>query len=296
MNSRSRFLKPKSTRVLEFCRSMGVEDPVRAIRQSVRRLVEELELDKPPFDPHKYAAACGVRKVVRTDMALDGRLVFSNGGFEIYVRSSHSEQRQNFTIAHETAHTFFLASQVKGKLDRAESGIGYFTDDDEEEYLCDMAAAEMLMPEQCFTERLFAYGPSVRSILRMSGEFRVSLHALALRMKELGQWKVLITKWAQKKDVLEPEWSYPSKGLRLGMHEWLLAPRGPIHRSLEKGYAVGKETLRFQNGEETYLVESKRINGGALAVLIAERHGEYLLPMFDRACSSRQKMLWAEKS
>lgn len=291
MKLRSGFFKTKS--VLDFCRTVGAEDPVKAVQQSVAVLTKELGLEQPPFLPHKYAAIRGVKKVVTADMALDGRLVFSDGGFEIYVRSSHVEGRRNFTIAHETAHTFFLAPNAENGLDRSESGIGYFTENDDEEFLCDVAAAEMLMPEQCFRERQFVYGPSVRSVFRLAEEFKASLHAVARRIREVGPWKLLVTRWRLRDDLLEPIWSYPSRVLNFGPFEWLLQVRGPIRESLERGYAVGREKIRHPIGEEKYLVESKRMKDGALSVLIAERRGEYLLPMFDRANSSRQSQMWA---
>lgn len=283
----------KSRAVLNLCESVGTDNPLHAVRHTAGLMTKELALETPPFFPCRYAAIRGVRKVIVADMALDGRLVFSSGGFEIYVRSSHSEGRQNFTIAHETAHTFFLESSAESPLDKPESGIGYFTDSDDEEFLCDVAAAEMLMPEAYIRERLFAYGPSVRSVFRIAEEFKVSLHAAARRIREVGPWKVLVTRWKCKGDRLEPVWSYGSKVLWLRMFEWALEPTGPIRRSLQDGYAVGRETLRLPTSTEKYFVESKRMCDGLLSALIAEKHPEYLLPMFDRASTPRQQVMWS---
>lgn len=64
-----------------------------------------------------------------------------------------------------------------------------------EEYLCDQAAAEMLMPEKLFRPSAEALEPSIASVSKLSETFAASMSATILRLGTLSCWRVVFIVW-----------------------------------------------------------------------------------------------------
>src|SRR5207245_4521892 len=146
-----------------------------------RTLHHELRLSGPPFDPWELAKRLNI-EVREKSMALDGYLERDQDDtFVIYVRRESALPRKRFTICHEIAHTFFFDILTAGRKFRQK-----YQDDPEEERLCDIAAAELLMPFSCFngdlsgTQMDGGLGPT--NVLKLMDRYQVSLQAAATRI------------------------------------------------------------------------------------------------------------------
>src|SRR5262245_30533845 len=112
----------------------------------IQSLRVDHEITGPPFDPFRFAQALGVSVEFCDGLTLDGKLTKTREGqLLVRLRRNQHPARMRFTLAHELAHAFFyedLAS-LDQKEGHSKALVSY---DDEEERLCDRAAAEMLMP------------------------------------------------------------------------------------------------------------------------------------------------------
>ena len=102
----------------------------------------------------------------------DGRSV-------IRYNPNKPKTRQNFSIAHEIAHTFFPEYQDQYK---ARHKIGKFNPDSEVEFLCDLGAGEIIMPTPEFDLDVKDMGVSLKSLRELSKLYEVSLEATAIRI------------------------------------------------------------------------------------------------------------------
>lgn len=137
-----RWTHPSVTRLMEG----GVSDPFawieRQSRDVVLRAMEE-GWTGPPYDPFKLADSLGVELVARQDLD-DARLVTTvTGTPRIEFNPQRRPARVRFSVAHELGHLLFddYASRPRFR-DLAERR----NDDWQLEILCNVAAAEFLMP------------------------------------------------------------------------------------------------------------------------------------------------------
>jgi len=187
---------------------------VERAKQLVNRLVENRGHDKPPFLPEEFARLQGIKRIVKADLRKTSALLLRfHDGPVIKVNQNHSQARQNFSCAHEVGHTLF--SELK--LERYIKSIEYRTFNPqgeqkaraaERERLCDVAAAELLMPEFVFRKYLSNFGVSVHSIERLANIFRVSIRAAAWRIAEVSTEPCIALRW-------QPWLRTKSKGLRV---------------------------------------------------------------------------------
>ena len=85
------------------------------------------------------------------DINCDALLIPIVGGFKIKLKNEdkfHSTYRTRFSCAHEMAHTFFYEIEDGGVPFRAVPGGSKY-----EEKLCDIAAAELLMPKDALEKK-----------------------------------------------------------------------------------------------------------------------------------------------
>jgi hypothetical protein len=123
--------------------------------------------------------------------------------FIVELNADHPIPRQRFTFAHEIGHTFFF------ELEPNQQRVGFRLEDDGllglnknrgEEYLCNVAAAEILMPYHQFFERINIYGLGSSALLALANEFNVSLQAAARRVVALSPHKLAVILWQREKE------------------------------------------------------------------------------------------------
>jgi len=122
----------------------GDRDPVEAIEAAARAEVLAA-LDAgwkgPPFNPIALADIRGIPVEANADVR-DARTVTAGDGLRIQFNPTQPRERLRFSIAHEVAHTLFddVANAVRNR-----GGDGS-PDDWQLEMLCNIAAAEFVMP------------------------------------------------------------------------------------------------------------------------------------------------------
>lgn len=189
---------------------------VERAKQLVIRLIEDRGHDKPPFLSVEFARLQGIERIVKEDLGKTSAILLKlHDGYVIKVNQNHNPARQNFSCAHEIGHLLF--SELK--LERYIQSIEYRTFNPQgeqkarakaREHLCDVAAAELLMPESVFSKYLSGFGVSINSIERLASVFEVSIQTAAIRIAEASVEPCLALLW-------QPWPRSKPKGLRLAV-------------------------------------------------------------------------------
>jgi IrrE N-terminal-like domain len=114
-------------------------------------------------------------------------------GFQMVVSKNISSARFRFTIAHEICHTFFYEYVPEFKF------FPHRTDDLEER-LCDLGAAELLMPAIAIQKSAPLLAVCIESLCTLATEFSVSVAAMFLRLRTLHLWNCVLSEWHQMTD------------------------------------------------------------------------------------------------
>jgi len=163
------------------------EDPVDFITAKARRMVLDA-LDQgwmgPPFDPMMLATLLGIDVQANSDVR-DARTVpIGRGKARIEFNPNRTRGRIRYSVAHEIAHTLFpdFADRVRNRAQHDEL-VG---DEWQLEALCNIAAAEFLMPLGSLAghsaDRL-----GIRTVLELQRKFDVSMEALVIRLAETSE-------------------------------------------------------------------------------------------------------------
>src|SRR5216684_423513 len=179
----------KNSSVLKFA---GARDPIKAITEKAQDVVfkaMEEGWNGPPFDPIALAQILNIRVVplnnVGGDAIRDARIVADkSGGLTIEYNPNKSQARIRYSICHEIAHSFFFdcGEKVRHRLAPEEMHGA----DRQLELLCNLGAAELLMPIGSFPQ--IAHNKVTMSkILDLRKQFEVSTEAVLLRIVKLSE-------------------------------------------------------------------------------------------------------------
>jgi O-acetyl-ADP-ribose deacetylase (regulator of RNase III) len=157
-------------------------DPVEAITSEARDVVFralESGWQGPPFDPFKLAEVLGIQ-THPTSEVLDARTVpIGPNRYRIDFNPDRPHRRTRYSIFHEIAHTLFPDC---GQMIRNRGAHNASRRDDWQlETLCNIAAAEFLLPigSLAQTDNLSA---SVDSVLELRERYEASAEAALLRI------------------------------------------------------------------------------------------------------------------
>ena len=164
---------------------------VDRIDQAVPAVVSQLlgGIPCPPTDLRALCARLNVTEVLDDDdIPVVGELRRENGSFRILCAAGQSAARRRFTIAHELAHVLFEstgrgAPRVGADLER----------------LCDMIAAEVLMPSAIFQAALTQAVVDTSVVRLLAARFETSLTATVLRCAEFRPLSVVCVQEGRKK-------------------------------------------------------------------------------------------------
>lgn len=159
-------------------------DPVEVITERARSLVfkaMEQGWKGPPFDPFQLADLLKIPVVPREDLH-DARIVPTGGGrVQIEFNPSRPRARVRYNLAHELAHALFsdcgTTVRHRGRADERPDAWQI-------ELLCNIAAAELLMPIGTF-EQLRDEPLSIEHLMELRSRFEVSAEAILLRAVRL---------------------------------------------------------------------------------------------------------------
>jgi Zn-dependent peptidase ImmA (M78 family) len=168
----------------------GADDPVQAMELLATDLLEEAEQTSPPVNLSLVASFRGVVSVGALVMRDAGALVSTPQGLKIFVNARDNLRRQNFTVAHETCHTFFpgIAEEVLPVHDKT---VGSFSGS-EEELLCDIGASCIILPLEMLRPRLVDSVPSLSRLIELADEFEASLEATAVACAGQNIWNCAV--------------------------------------------------------------------------------------------------------
>jgi len=179
-------------------RLAGDTDPTSAIIKRARMVLLEAMDDGwqgPPFDVFSLAQRQGLVIVPREDV-LDARLIAKKDGIEIEYNPNRSSTRTRFSIAHEIAHTLFpdFKESIHNRAGEAQR-----PDEWQLELLCNIAAAEILMPTGPYLdpERMTV---TIDKAIEVRDKFGVSLEAALLRVGKSTTQPITIFAAAREKD------------------------------------------------------------------------------------------------
>jgi O-acetyl-ADP-ribose deacetylase (regulator of RNase III) len=160
-------------------------DPFETIVSKARDLVFyalEHGWQGPPFDPFQLAELIGIQ-TQPTPYVLDARTVpIGASKFRIEFNPDRPHRRTRYSIFHEIAHTLFpdCAQMIRHRG----AHTAYRKDDWQLETLCNVAAAELLLPVGTL-EQIDNLQPSVDTVLELRQRYEASAEASLLRICRL---------------------------------------------------------------------------------------------------------------
>ena len=178
------------------CAETGNSDAIQGTIELAEAFTKECEVTYAARNLELLASFKDA-KIQKTAMRSAGELVWTphqDNEFLILVNEDHPLQRQNFSICHELGHLL---------MPNYDPSVGRHVDwetmrwnpEEEEEYLCDVAAAEILMPRRIFKPRLRACGLCIEALIGLSEEFEASLEATAVNVVRAGLGDVAVIVW-----------------------------------------------------------------------------------------------------
>ncbi len=180
---------------------------IERAKQLVNRLVEDRGHDKPPFLSAEFARLQGIKKIEKADLGETSALLLKfPDSYVIKVNQKHNLARQNFSCAHEIGHILLSKLKLEGYIHNIEYRT--FNPQGEQraraaaiERLCDVAAAELLMPEFVFRKYISSFGLSISSIEHLANVFKVSIEAAAMRVAEVSVEPCIALKWLLRRGI-----------------------------------------------------------------------------------------------
>lgn len=228
---------------------LRTEDPIQYIsKRASEAVLDAMQIgwQGPPFDPAKLAESRGIKVVPKADVP-DARIIPSKeSGYQIEFNPTKNRARIRFSLAHELAHTLFedCSQTIRNRLSKDEQQ----EDDWQLEMLCNLAAAEFLMPIGHFPQLKDAE-ISIDKILDLRREYEVSTEAVLLRLVRLTETPCAVFAASERKQSgYQLEYAVPSRSWPVVIPSGLQLPLGTHLRECS---AVGYTTV----GEEQWLPE-----------------------------------------
>lgn len=172
--------------VLDLIAASGEPDPRAAIEAYAEKLLTAAEQRSLPIKVDLIASVKGIRsREGRFDFA--GRIYAEEDGQLVMdLNATDSRERQRFTAAHELMHTAFPSFREEGRY-RLDAEVETKPVNQEEEYLCDLGAAALLMPAPLVGSEFSIGQGGLRAVERLARSAEVSLQAAGNRLAELAE-------------------------------------------------------------------------------------------------------------
>lgn len=176
--------KPKHPSIEALMEEYAIhgEKPADVIRRKCRKIIstcKKLGWSGPPYNVEILASILKFELFPTTDIIKEGFITCYKDRFKIYYRTDRPLERKRFTICHEITHALFpdcFAPYHSGDL---------VIDDKPLEKLCDIGAAELLMPYEDILNDLSSEKLILKKIFEMHKRYIVSFESLTFRITEL---------------------------------------------------------------------------------------------------------------
>lgn len=189
----------------------------------------------------------------------------------IFVNNSYSDERQNFTVAHEFIEMLYSACKESPEW---ECSV-FATMPDQKERLCNKGAAALLIPAQSLQTFLNEMQPSLQLASNLSNQvYKTSWTACVHRMVELSHEPCAMIVWRQSQfneqeslpdkesDSLHVWWAEVPKQINWQIPRQQSAPTLVHQAYKENQLCKGKETLTIGNLSGSFTVEAKKVAFG----------------------------------
>lgn len=170
--------------VIKLIKESKTSDAISVIKERSRQLVLEAfnkGWSGPPFDVVQLAKLNGI-PVAPYELVTDARILPQpNETFKIEYNPFQSPARINFSIAHEIGHTLFsdCANTIRYREKKLEDESWQL------EFLCNVAAAELLLPYAEFSNEANEVDLNVNSIIDLARKYNASVESVFLRFCEV---------------------------------------------------------------------------------------------------------------
>ncbi len=270
--------------VIEFLNKWG-KPPEFAIRNALSSTFPDLQQLPPPVDLVKLATVRNVKSIKSVDLAIDGMIAVDHGGYVIELNKSHTTERQRFTCAHELAHTFFLELETthpRPRMRVVDSNLELRSN--EEERLCNIMAAEILLPDLPFKKVIREFGICAANVLALAELFRASIRATARRVVECSRFRLVATllEYDPEAELFFTKWLVRSPGIKLTNRSFTVTRRDPtfgLFCSLTDSFR-GRKWISIGGALDDYFIDAVVLRTSktkqVLALFILESTAELL--------------------
>lgn len=175
------------------------EEAVNAIKEWARALLAAAGLKSLPFDPCVIAERAGIKITSAPAIVAGNRGMLVPSGLTdtILVNVDETAAAQRYTVAHELVEKALRNGSYEIA---ARTGVGLVRDKTRRaiEQLCEIGAAEILMPMEYFLPKLRMLGYSITSLLPLADQFGASLAATLWRIVDTGLERCIAAIWEFK--------------------------------------------------------------------------------------------------
>lgn len=256
----------------------GTADPLDkmlAVSRKMMAAAADSGLDGPPFDPFRLAEMLGLGLRARADVA-DARVNADTTGVRstpdaplrgfvsapvplvIEYNPTRPRGRMRYNLAHELAHVLF-PDVAEAARHRTGAGAvpGYEGDDSWQlELLCNVAAAELLMPTEAIAG-IVDIDPDIDFIMTQRKRYDVSTEALLRRLASATSRPLAVIAASRVADspsaALRVEYVIPSRAFRPGIRrgslvtsESVMAECVAVGQTAKGNMSIAGERLRVQ--------------------------------------------------
>lgn len=251
-------------------------DPHEIVEAQAQRLLSEAHQDQLPVDVETIASFLGIkRRLGQYEFA--GRIFAEpSGQLVMDLTTNDHPARRRFTCGHEIIHTVFPGFSREARY-RVDATVGNHTRErNEEEFLCDLGAAELLLPRGLLSDR-YNISAGLDEVERLAEDAEASLEAAANRLVELADEEIgLIVfevghKPADRADLRKGK-PVPkklrvryakSRGLRAYIPRFKsVGEDSPYGEALSTGDVVNGVGSLPGNSSSLYAIEAKRYDRG----------------------------------
>jgi hypothetical protein len=228
--------------------SPGTPDAELVIRLA-KDTLDELGL-QPAINHEIVASYRDVIRIEEADIPWSGHISQTQEGLVITVRASHPRTRKRFTVFHEILHTYMRGFGIQTQY-RCHPGAPSDTlgpRDRALEQLCDLGAAELLLPRAPFLDDLAGKPVTLDLVEQLAEHYDASLEATARRVVAVHLQPTLLLalepackpSQPRAEHVLRVKWHYAGG-------EWPFVPR---HKSVPHDGVFGR-ALQGEHVNET---------------------------------------------
>jgi hypothetical protein len=255
---------------------LKLQQPWLTDEQIIGQLCDEL-IDlgevRPPVDVELLASLCGIRDVEYGLQPFDGCLFTRDGGLVARVSITNNYERQRFTVLHEGGHTLLpgFRRQVQHRCAGPKS---------REEQLCDLAAAELLLPRRFFDEDHRSVPAGLQGVELLARRYEASLQATAIRTLTFAERPTLLLVFKEAHKLAERGREHqcaPKLRLQWSMRHgrW---PYPMPHKSVARDSAIARAWL-YEQVDEMACIDEVLAQPVGPVRLSARRYGDHVIAM-----------------